>query len=191
MNNKQQLLSSLDVFLLALIDSGVATAYAMREQAGISVGASRPSLQRLLKLGFVEKGKAEARNKIVFRLTRRGCQAKIVGLDLHLGQFCVKPPSEPESIVRIVSLAAMGGKKAQALRVLTKAAEDCRRRAKDFDETTKEPGTGVAGLYQAMMACCSSAELHALSSVLTDLASQLRKSTSKRAKSAIQHRDRK
>jgi len=175
MNNENQLLSSLDVFLLALIDSGVATAYAMREQAGISVGASRPSLLRLQNLGFVEKGKAEARNKVVFRLTWRGRQAKTVGLNLLLRESRLNPPSERESIVRIVSLAAFERRTSGAVQVLSKAAEECRRRAKDFDETTKEPGTGVAGLYRAMMALCSSAERRAFAAVLDKLASRVRK----------------
>ena len=34
MNKREQLPSSLDIFLLSLIDSGVTTSYAMREQAG-------------------------------------------------------------------------------------------------------------------------------------------------------------
>ena len=51
MNDKSPLPSSLDIFLLSLIDSGVTTSYAMREQAGISVGASPTGFAATRKTG--------------------------------------------------------------------------------------------------------------------------------------------
>lgn len=180
MNDKILCLSSLDVFLLALIDSGVTTSYAMREQAGVSVGASRPSLLRLQKLGFVEKGEAESRNKTAFRLTWRGRQAKTVRLNSLLREFRMKPPSEPESIVRIASLAVFEGRVPGAVRVLSKAAEEFRRRAKDFDDAVKLPSSGIAGFYQSMMAACYAAHFHALAGKFSELALYPKKSLTKR-----------
>jgi DNA-binding PadR family transcriptional regulator len=181
MNNKQQLLSSLDVFLLALVDSGVATVYSMREQAGISVGASRPALQRLKKLGFVEEGEVEARNKLKFRLTRRGRHAIVAGLSHLLEEFRVTPPSDTESILRIASLAASAGEKLAAARLLKEAAEECKRRAREFEETAPDTTSGVAGAYQSMMASCSAAHFQAVSRALSDLAVDLKKSPTNRS----------
>lgn len=180
MNNKERLLSSLDVFLLALIDSGVTTSYDMREQAGISVGASRPALQRLQRQGLVEQGKAEARNKLAFRLTRRGHHAKLTGLNHLLEESRANPSSEAESIVRIVALGVVEGRASKARQILSTSAEECRRRARNFDEATKEPGSGVAGVYRAMMALCSAAELDAFALALDKLASQVHKPASGR-----------
>jgi DNA-binding PadR family transcriptional regulator len=135
MNNKIQSLSSLDVFLLALIDSGVTSSYAMREQAGISVGASRPALQRLKRFGLVEEGEAEARNKLAFRLTRRGRRAKVTELNRLINEYRLRPPSDPESIIRIAAIAAFESNTSGAGGLLRKAAEECSRRAGEFQKT--------------------------------------------------------
>ena len=185
MNDKSQLPSSLDVFLLALIDSGVATSYAMREQAGISVGASRPALQRLKRQGLVEEGKAEARNKLAFRLTRRGRHAKLTGLNRLLEEYRSKPPSDLESILRIASLAASEGNKLAAVRLLKDATEDCSRRAGEFAATDKEAVSGVAGVYRSMMASSYAAHFQALARSLSEIAVDLKKSPTKVPNSTI------
>ena len=175
MNVKIQSLTSLDVFLLALIDSGVATSYGMREQAGVSVGASRPAMRRLKKLGLVEHGKAEARNKLAFRLTQRGRRAIVAGLEYLLDEFRATPPSDTESILRIASLAASKGKKLAAVRLLKDAAGDFSRRAKEIGDKGTETESVVAGMYQAMLASCYGVHFQTLSTVLTDLAVDLTK----------------
>jgi DNA-binding PadR family transcriptional regulator len=178
MNSQNKLLSSLDVFLLALIDSGVTTSYAMREQAGVSVGASRPSLRRLQKLGLVVVGKAAARNKLAFRLTRRGRRAKVTGLNRLLGEFRSSPPSDTESILRIATLAISEARSFEARGLFRMAAEECRRRAKEDEQVMMEPGAGVAGTYLFYTAAFSSAQLQAVSSLFADLALPSRKPTS-------------
>ena len=188
MNNKIQSLSSLDVFLLALIDSGVTTSYDMREQAGISVGASRPALQRLERQGLAEQGKAEARNKLAFRLTRRGHHAKLTGLNHLLEESRLKPPSDTESILRIASLAASEGKKLAAARLLKDAAEECRRRAAEYEDTPSAAVSGVAGAYRSMMASSSAAHFQALARSLSKAAVELKKSPAKASKSFYNQR---
>jgi DNA-binding PadR family transcriptional regulator len=178
MNKKARLLSSLDVFLLALINSGVTTVYAIREQAGISVGASRPALQRLKKLGLVEEGEVEARNKIAFRLTRRGRRAKVVGFNRLLEEFRSNPPSEPESILRIAALAISEARSFEARGLFRKAAEEFRRRSGEYEQAMMDPGSGVAGTYLLYTAAFSSAQLQAVSSLFGDLALPSRKPAS-------------
>lgn len=191
MNDKSPLPSSLDIFLLSLIDSGVTTSYAMREQAGISVGASRPALQRLERQGLVEQGKAEARNKLSFRLSRRGRHAKLTGLNHLLEEFRLKPPSDTESILRIASLAASEGKKLAAVRLLKEAAEECRRRATDFEDRPMETVAGVAEVYQSMMASSYAAHFRALARSLSEIAVGLKKSPTKAANSKTKAENRK
>jgi DNA-binding PadR family transcriptional regulator len=170
MRDQIQPLSSLDVFLLALIDTGVTSSYAMREQAGISVGASRPALQRLKKFGLVEDGEVEARKRLAFKLTRRGRRAKATGLNLLLEQYRENPPSDTESILRIAALAMFERKKLATVRLLKDAAEECGRRAAKFEETAKKTLPGVAAVYQSMMAECDATHFHALAGSLSKLA---------------------
>jgi hypothetical protein len=49
--------TDLDLFVLALIDSGISTPYELQKDAGLSPGATIPALQRLLEAGFVRQGK--------------------------------------------------------------------------------------------------------------------------------------
>ena len=186
MNNKIQSLSSLDVFLLALIDSGVTTSYAMREQAGISVGASRPALQRLQNLGLVEHGKTEARNKLVFRLTNRGRGAKKTELSHLMAEYQVNPPSDLESIVRIAAIAAFSGNSSAVRALLSRAAETCRRRAEEVDPVKIETDFSVAARYRFMTALCTAAQLRAVSALLRDMGRISRNPDSERIQSGIQ-----
>ncbi len=48
--------TDLDEFVLALIDSGVSTPYALQKAAGLSQGATIPALQRLLDARLVRRG---------------------------------------------------------------------------------------------------------------------------------------
>ena len=47
----------LDLFVLALISSGVSTPYALQKKAGLSPGATIPAIQRLLQAGLIRHGK--------------------------------------------------------------------------------------------------------------------------------------
>jgi hypothetical protein len=48
--------TDLDLFVLALIDSGVSTPYEFQKAAGHSQGATIPALQRLLDARLVRQG---------------------------------------------------------------------------------------------------------------------------------------
>ena len=45
--------TDLEVFVLALIEAGISTCYEMQKSAQLSIGATNPVLERLLKSGFV------------------------------------------------------------------------------------------------------------------------------------------
>ena len=64
--------SSLELFLLALIDSGLSTPYEFHSQAGISVGASLPALKSLLRQKLVSRGRAGNRRRMAYSLTGPG-----------------------------------------------------------------------------------------------------------------------
>jgi len=64
--------TDLDLFVLALIDSGISTPYEFQKAGGLSPGATIPTLQRLLEAGFVRQGKSGARGRTDHSLTSAG-----------------------------------------------------------------------------------------------------------------------
>jgi DNA-binding PadR family transcriptional regulator len=68
----KRLRSDLDLFVLALIDSGVSTPYELQKAAGLSPGATIPVLRRLLAGGLVLPGKPGPRGRTGHRVTAEG-----------------------------------------------------------------------------------------------------------------------
>jgi DNA-binding MarR family transcriptional regulator len=63
--------TDLDLFLLALIADGISTRD-LQKSAGLSQGATVPTLRRLLQEGLVEQAKPGIRGRIDHRVTREG-----------------------------------------------------------------------------------------------------------------------
>src|SRR5277367_609728 len=64
--------TDLDLFVLALIDSGVSTPYELQKGAGLSPGATIPALQRLVEAGIVRQGKPGLRGRTDHQITAAG-----------------------------------------------------------------------------------------------------------------------
>src|SRR5580658_8867401 len=64
--------TDLDLFVLALIDSGVSTPYELQKSAGLSQGATIPALLRLLEAGVVRQGKPGARGRADYKVNAAG-----------------------------------------------------------------------------------------------------------------------
>ena len=64
--------TDLDLFVLALIDSGISTPYELQKEAGLSPGATIPALQRLMEAGFVRQGKPGPRGRTDHKITPAG-----------------------------------------------------------------------------------------------------------------------
>lgn len=64
--------TDLDLFVLALIDSGISTSYEFQKSAGLSPGATIPALERLVEGGFVRQGKPGARRRTDYTTTPIG-----------------------------------------------------------------------------------------------------------------------
>jgi DNA-binding PadR family transcriptional regulator len=64
--------TDLDLFVLALIDSGISTPYELQKEAGLSPGATIPTLQRLLEGGYVSQGKPGPRRRTDHKITSAG-----------------------------------------------------------------------------------------------------------------------
>ena len=96
----------LDLFILALTQSGLGTTYDLKSKAGLSVGSTSPILARLEEAGLVEAPKAErGRGVRRFTITKEGRK--------HLGAgwkpLLERRPTDVDEILRITYIAWMMG----------------------------------------------------------------------------------
>ena len=64
--------SDLDLFVLALIESGLSTPYELKTAADLSPGATIPALRRLVTDGLVVQGKPGSRGRTAHKITAKG-----------------------------------------------------------------------------------------------------------------------
>jgi DNA-binding PadR family transcriptional regulator len=98
--------TDLDLFTLALIDGGVSTPYELQKTAGLSQGATIPTLKRLLEAGFVRQGKPGARRRTGYKVTAAG---KRLLEDGWLPLVEAGPNGDLDSDLRVALLALWGG----------------------------------------------------------------------------------
>src|ERR1700719_1935769 len=98
--------NDLDLFVLALIDSGVSTPYEFQKAAGLSQGATIPALQRLLDARLVRQGRLGPRGRTDYQATAAG---KRLLKDGWLGLIEEGPSGDLDSDLRVALLALWGG----------------------------------------------------------------------------------
>jgi hypothetical protein len=97
--------TDLDLFILALIDSGVSTPYELQKTAGLSQGATIPALQRLLGARLVRHGKPGARGRADHKVSAAG---KRLLRDGWLPLIEAGPSGDLDSDLRVALLAIRG-----------------------------------------------------------------------------------
>jgi DNA-binding PadR family transcriptional regulator len=98
--------TDLDVFVLALIDSGVSTSYDLQKAAGLSQGATIPALQRLLDARLVRQRKPGARGRTDYQVNAAG---KRLLNDGWLSLIEAGPSGDVDSDLRVALLGLLGG----------------------------------------------------------------------------------
>src|SRR5271154_6701851 len=113
--------TDLDLFVLALIDSGISTPYDLQKAADLSPGATIPALQRLLEAGFVRQGKPGPRGRTDHRITAAGRKLLRTGWrDLIEGG----PSGDLDADLRVSLLALwIGGERRLAADFLRQSAD--------------------------------------------------------------------
>jgi len=97
--------TDLDLFILALIDSGVSTPYEFQKAAGLSQGATIPALQRLLETRLVRQGKPGARGRTGYKVSAAG--RKLLK-DGWISLIAAGPSGDLDSDLRVALLAIWG-----------------------------------------------------------------------------------
>lgn len=97
--------TDLDLFILALIDSGVSTLYEFQKAAGLSQGATIPALQRLLEARLVGQEKPGARGRTSYKVSAAGKRLLKNG---WLSLIDAGPSGDLDSDLRVALLALRG-----------------------------------------------------------------------------------
>ncbi len=91
----------LDLFVLALAQSGLGTTYDLKSKAGLSVGSTAPILARLEDSGLIEAPKPGVRDSRRFTITKEGKKFLVAGWK----QLLERRPTDVDEILRITYLA--------------------------------------------------------------------------------------
>ena len=153
-------MTTLDLFILSLLERGVTTPYSLLSRAGISLGASRPALQRLAGHGLIREMGQGPRGRREFKLTRAG-EAEVANLDRYLDTAMSEQYRDRDSVLRLCCCALEMGRTPQAVQLLRKAAEECheRSRARRKELPDLPAGADLPKRYVYSMAVCEAARL--------------------------------
>lgn len=165
-------LSVLDLFLLSMLDRGTQSPYDLQRAAGVSLGASVPSLRRLTASKLVtrtEETAATNRPRHAYKLTAAGKQAARAGWKPFIDSD--DPPSDLDSLLRVADMAAHYRAEKQKIRsFLKRAAERKSQLAQHANLSSTATRSGDRVSYMSMRVHCDAARLQAEADTLVKLA---------------------
>ena len=143
--------SDLDLFVLALIESGVSTPYELHKMAGLSPGASIPVLGRLVETGLIRQLKAGVRRRVGHKTTAGGRKHLESGWRALVD---AGPSGDTDADLRVALLAQwVGGDRRWAVEFLRAAAAKKLELMRAAEETPDEASSSaLAVCYRQMRA---------------------------------------
>jgi len=132
--------TDLDLFILALIDSGVTTPYELQKAAGLSQGATIPALQRLLEARLVRQGKPGVRRRTDYKTTAAG---RRLLRDGWLPLIAAGPSGDLDSDLRVALLAIWGSGDRRLAADFLRQSADKKAESIAAAELTDNPGAVV------------------------------------------------
>jgi DNA-binding MarR family transcriptional regulator len=140
--HRDQQLSAMEYFILALIDKAELTSlYDFQQQVGLQPGGIRATLLRLERLGLLKRAEKAARQRRALTLTTRGTEI----LD-STWMACLRTYPESDSILRAACVGLlMGDAKSTAEYLInmstsrTMAAKEKTMEAEQLGKTRKDP----------------------------------------------------
>ena len=164
--------SDLDLFVLALIDSGVSTPYVLQKEAGLSPGATIPTIQRLLEVGLVRQGKPGPRGRTEYRITAPGRKHLKNGWRLLIEEG---PSGDLDSDLRVALLAiAVGNAHSLAVEMIKQSAAKMLEMGEAIsrDSDALAP-VSLAGMYRRLRSVSARALLEGQAAAATAIADGL------------------
>lgn len=97
--------SIIDRYVLYLIESGIDTQYEMLREVGVSLGASTPCLNRLIKGGFVSKLKRKTGKRAKFEFSITAAGKSVLRADISALLSPLNAARDMDSIIRLLEMA--------------------------------------------------------------------------------------
>jgi len=152
MPGPKKVASTLDVFVLALVAEGTDTLYALKREAGLSVGATTPAIRRLARAGRLKRAGADnTRGRQPLAITDKGRRWVKTNSTELIRAGIRQPPKDLESVVRLAVLAMTTGHRAMVAPLL-QAALAAHYPAKSPKRGTRSPIRTAAGTYHSVLA---------------------------------------
>ncbi len=159
----------LDMFLLGLVRGGLITPYDWQSKARTSLGASLPSVRRLIAAGLLKREANGPRGRHEFALTAKG-EDELDNLDRYIQDVLDEPHTDLETVIRLVCLATVARDKRTSKELLFRASVTHRERARLARRraASKDPiRSGLGALYSTVLSYCEAEQETAIADQLT------------------------
>jgi DNA-binding PadR family transcriptional regulator len=172
-------LSVLDIFILSMLDRGAKSAYDLQRRAGVSLGASTPSLAKLLQNELVtsKEGRSPTNHRrFVFALTDSGREQARTGW--HSWFADDNGITDLDSLLRVADMAShYGAEPARVKRLLRRAAETRLQMARQAKDAVGALPGSTKLLYRSMRTRCDEKRLRAEADALLQIANDIKRPT--------------
>jgi DNA-binding PadR family transcriptional regulator len=166
--------ADLDLFVLALIESGISTPYEFQKLAGISQGASIPVLRRLIEGGFVRPKKAGSRGRTAHQITIPGRTTLKEGWRALVDQ---EPSGDLDADLRVALLVLAVGRNRRAAVEYLRRSADKKTLVVGLEREQAEAGPVLARWYSSLRTDAATslrrAELEVIRALAADLPKNL------------------
>ena len=171
----------LDLFVLALVQSGLATTYDLKSKAGLSVGSTAPILARLEEAGLIQAAKPGVREVRRFSVTKEGRKHLTVGWK----ELLERRPTDVDEVLRITYIAWAMDSPEVASKFVESAAAGLQylaaTRNAEANQLQSTLGEHVGGqAFRWLRTAADAARLHAQAEALKQLGRQIKTKKSKR-----------
>ncbi len=162
--------TSLELFVLTMVQQGLATPHELKAKAGLSLGSTVPVLARLEKDALIKGSEEGARRSRRFSITTKGAKALTDGLSVQLESS----PKDIDSILRIAYLAWMNGDQSACVEFMKHSAQNLEgwasSRSAEADRLAAIIGEKLDGdTFMWLRTSCEAAQARAEAKALIDL----------------------
>lgn len=163
--------SDLDLFVLALISTGVTTPYELQKEAGLSPGATIPAIQRLLQAGLIRRESPGVRGRTDSRITAFGKKQLKSAWRLLLDDGA---SGDLDADLRVALLAiSQGNAYASAVHLLRQSADMLIEIEQPAVADTKSNVSSLASLYRELRSISVRAVLEGQAAAAATIADNL------------------
>jgi DNA-binding PadR family transcriptional regulator len=168
--------TSLELFILAMVQQGLATPYELKTKAGLSLGSTVPALSRLEKSGLVKASEEGARRSRKFTITAKGSKTLAKCWEEQLAG----DHTDLDSILRVAFLAWQHGDAKACQEFLKQTADGLRGWAGSLSAEAERLAGKIgtepdSNTFVWMSKHCEAARAEADAAALTGLSAQIGK----------------